>query len=84
MKGIIKLKTKATTLDEVSVYAYMTSGIRSNIDDLSLEVHVDDLALLPGETDGDLFQALDALPGIASPDSASIHESICVCQDDMS
>jgi len=34
----------------------------------SIRIDVNDLPLLPGETDGDIFASVSALPGVSSPD----------------
>ena len=55
------------TLKEVVIMNYMTTGIDASLKDHSLEIRTEDLALLPGETDGDVLAAIKTLPGITSP-----------------
>lgn len=57
-----------TTLREVMITSYITSGIDFSKEDNSILIKTNDLALLPGETDGDILMALKTLPGISSPD----------------
>lgn len=54
-------------LDEVIVNSYLTTGIDSKIADHSLLVKTEELGLLAGETDGDIFNVLKNIPGIHSP-----------------
>ncbi|MEM6523279.1 MAG: TonB-dependent receptor plug domain-containing protein [Bacteroidota bacterium] len=61
---LLEISTK--TLDEV-VVNYLSSGISASMDEHSLQIDSKSLALLPGETDGDVFLALKSLPGISSP-----------------
>ncbi|MEQ9426249.1 MAG: TonB-dependent receptor plug domain-containing protein [Cyclobacteriaceae bacterium] len=56
-----------TTLNEVVITNYLASGINADLTDFSLNIKSEDLALLPGETDGDLLLALRSLPGVSSP-----------------
>lgn len=53
----------------VTIQDYLTKGIDVNPANQSIAIDVDDLPLLPGETDGDLFASLVALPGITTPDN---------------
>ncbi|MGL1884913.1 MAG: TonB-dependent receptor plug domain-containing protein [Reichenbachiella sp.] len=48
---------------------YLTTGIDLGSGMQNVNIETKDLALLPGETDGDIFASLAALPGITSPDS---------------
>ncbi len=56
-------------LPDLIVSDYLTSGISMNTTNNSIKVNTRDLPLLPGETDGDLFASLAALPGITTPDN---------------
>ncbi|MEQ6118674.1 TonB-dependent receptor plug domain-containing protein [Reichenbachiella sp. MALMAid0571] len=55
-------------LSEVTVEEYLTKGINLNPANQSVDIAVRDLPLLPGETDGDIFAAITALPGVTTPD----------------
>jgi len=61
------LKFGKTTLDEVIITNYISSGINASQEDHSLKIKSEDLALLPGETDGDILLAIKTLPGITTP-----------------
>lgn len=63
----IPLVFQDITLNEVVITNYMTNGINASKIDHSLEIKTKDLALLPGETDGDVLAAIKTLPGITSP-----------------
>lgn len=63
----ILLKQKEQELGEV-VITYLTSGINYKNNDQSIELNVDRSGLLPGETETDIFNTIEALPGINSPD----------------
>jgi outer membrane cobalamin receptor len=65
----LSLKINVTVLNEVVVTAYMASGIDYLFRDNSIEIRPDAMAMLPGETDTDILMALDALPGVNTPDS---------------
>ncbi|WOK07349.1 TonB-dependent receptor plug domain-containing protein [Imperialibacter roseus] len=56
-------------LKKVVIEDYLTSGINMDPAGQSISIHTADLPLLPGETDGDLFASLAALPGITTPDN---------------
>ncbi|MEP2508509.1 MAG: TonB-dependent receptor plug domain-containing protein [Reichenbachiella sp.] len=64
----LQLMTQTYLLNDVLIEDYITKGI--NMDPTSQKITIDlkNLPLLPGETDGDIFASLAALPGIATPD----------------
>ena len=64
---VVNMTFGQTTLKEVVITNYITSGIDFSQDDHSLKIRTSDLALLPGETDGDILLAIKTLPGITSP-----------------
>ncbi|WP_421763464.1 TonB-dependent receptor plug domain-containing protein [Ekhidna sp.] len=55
-------------LGTVVVEDYLTKGINMLPYKQQIQIDVDDLPLLPGETDGDIFASITALPGITNPD----------------
>ncbi|MEQ9466167.1 MAG: TonB-dependent receptor plug domain-containing protein [Ekhidna sp.] len=55
-------------LSTVVVEDYLTKGINLMPSRQQIQIDVNDLPLLPGETDGDIFTSIAALPGITSPD----------------
>lgn len=64
----INLMTHTLLLNDVLIEDYITKGINMNPIDHSITINVKNLPLLPGETDGDIFASLAALPGITTPD----------------
>lgn len=56
-------------LSEVVVSNYLAPGINANTLAHSLDIDMKNLALLPGETDGDILESIKILPGVSSPDS---------------
>ncbi|MBR10117.1 MAG: hypothetical protein CMP48_20810 [Rickettsiales bacterium] len=56
-------------LSTVIIQDFITEGIDLNPSNQSININVKSLPLLPGETDGDLFASLSALPGISTPDN---------------
>lgn len=62
----ITLSENELLLSEVTVKAYLTSGILYNHSDQSIEIKTANAGLLPGETETDIFTSLNALPGINS------------------
>ncbi|MFY0594437.1 TonB-dependent receptor plug domain-containing protein [Roseivirga sp.] len=66
-KGKVKLTSNTTDLGDVMVLSYLTSGVNSVLGDHRIEVDMSQLSLIAGETDGDIFQVLQAIPGIRSP-----------------
>ncbi|MBU2915375.1 TonB-dependent receptor plug domain-containing protein [Reichenbachiella agariperforans] len=58
----------AVELDGLVIQDYITTGIDVNPSSQRIAIAVDDLPLLPGETDGDIFASIAALPGVTSPD----------------
>ncbi|MBC7862846.1 MAG: TonB-dependent receptor [Bacteroidia bacterium] len=65
----IKLKNTIVEMNEVYVTAYLTKGIEYDAMDNSITIRSRKSGVLPGQADGDVLKALDALPGISSPDS---------------
>lgn len=67
----IRASLKPTTIElpGLMVTDYITKGINLNPTSQSVDIAVSDMPLLPGETDGDLFASLSALPGISTPDN---------------
>lgn len=55
-------------LNTVVVQDYLTKGINLMPSRQEIQIDVNDLPLLPGETDGDIFASIAALPGITNPD----------------
>lgn len=55
-------------LSTITVEDYLTKGINVDPSKQSITVKVSDLPLLPGETDGDIFASIAALPGVTTPD----------------
>ena len=68
-KGVAKLilKPSLNVMKEVSIEAYLSSGVDYIHSDQSLVLNVSDASLLPGETDNDIFVGIEALPGVDSP-----------------
>ncbi|MBV6646310.1 MAG: TonB-dependent receptor, partial [Cyclobacteriaceae bacterium] len=64
----ISLVPATFVLPEVIITNYMTDGINANILDHSLDVDMQNLALLPGETDGDILESIRVMPGVNAPD----------------
>ncbi|MEM9896323.1 MAG: TonB-dependent receptor [Bacteroidota bacterium] len=65
----VKLKEKLTYLQEVVVKDYLTRGVNLDLSNQTTEMQMADLALIPGETDGDVLASLTTLPGLNTPDS---------------
>lgn len=66
--GILELTPDIIYLDEVSITAFMTSGVDYKLSTHSLQVDMNDLNLLAGEADGDVLNVLSTMPGIRAPD----------------
>lgn len=61
-----------TSLEEVVVLTeYLTSGFDQNKKNSSMLVQPEKLGILPGFSEPDVFQSLQLLPGIASPDESA-------------
>ncbi|KJD36118.1 hypothetical protein PW52_05775 [Tamlana sedimentorum] len=67
----LKLYKQQISLSQVLLKSYLTSGIDSRIRDHSLQINTELLGLLAGETDGDIFNVLNNVPGIHSPSGKS-------------
>lgn len=65
----ILLKPKFVELSGVTIEDYIIKGINMDPTSQSIKINTENLPLLPGETDGDLFASISALPGISSPDT---------------
>jgi len=55
-------------LKEFKVEAYLNNGVNYNHLDQSISISTNEAGLLPGETETDILTAIEALPGIKSPD----------------
>ncbi|MFH6985933.1 TonB-dependent receptor plug domain-containing protein [Marinoscillum luteum] len=66
---VLSLHPQIIELRGVIIEDYLTKGINMNPSNQSISIKVSDLPLLPGETDGDIFASLAALPGITTPDN---------------
>lgn len=67
-EGGIILSPDAIYLDEVSITAFMTTGINYRLNGHGLQVDMAELNTLAGDTDGDILNVLNNMPGIRSPD----------------
>jgi len=63
----IVLKNRQFSLNEVVLSGYLTKGIKSKVSDHSLQINTESLGLLAGETDGDIFNVLNNIPGVHTP-----------------
>ncbi|MFY0608437.1 MAG: TonB-dependent receptor plug domain-containing protein [Cyclobacteriaceae bacterium] len=69
-RKIIKaLSPEIVRLQDILIEDYLTKGINLNPTNQTISIKTADLPLLPGETDGDIFASLAALPGISYPDN---------------
>ncbi|WP_108869442.1 carboxypeptidase-like regulatory domain-containing protein [Aquimarina aquimarini] len=66
----IPLLTESTSLGEVLIVEYITTGIDKNIDG-SLTISNDELGILPGQSEPDILQSVQLIPGINSPDETA-------------
>ncbi|WP_299610716.1 carboxypeptidase-like regulatory domain-containing protein [uncultured Aquimarina sp.] len=66
----IQLIKESTTLDEVLIIEYITKGLGKNIDG-SLIITNEELGILPGQIEPDVFQSIQSIPGINSPDETA-------------
>lgn len=64
----LKMSSDPTYLEEVIIQDYLAVGVDSKLSDHSIEIDMSRLGILAGETDGDIFYLLKALPGIGTPD----------------
>ncbi|WP_025744026.1 TonB-dependent receptor plug domain-containing protein [Aquimarina pacifica] len=67
----LSLTKKQFHLSEIILSSYLIKGIDANISDHSLQINTASLGLLAGETDGDIFNVLNNIPGIHSPSGKS-------------
>ncbi len=66
----IPMFTNSTALEEVLIIEYLTTGIDKNIDG-SITITNDDLGILPGQSETDILQGIQLIPGINSPDETA-------------
>ncbi|KAJ1444076.1 hypothetical protein B484DRAFT_426406 [Ochromonadaceae sp. CCMP2298] len=64
----VSLDLRTKYLNTVVIEDYITKGINLSPSEQHIKINVGDLPLLPGETDGDIFASIAALPGITIPD----------------
>ncbi|SEK48570.1 TonB-dependent Receptor Plug Domain [Aquimarina amphilecti] len=67
----LNLTKKQFQLNEIILSGYLTKGIDANVSDHSLQINTESLGLLAGETDGDIFNVINNIPGIHSPSGKS-------------
>tara|TARA_B110000211_G_C14091373_1_gene559341 strand:- start:4629 stop:7172 length:2544 start_codon:yes stop_codon:yes gene_type:complete len=65
------LLASSVSIDDVIINSYLTNGFQYNHKDQSIDLKVEDLGLLPGETEIDILTSIQALPGINSPTGKS-------------
>jgi hypothetical protein len=69
-KNIVVLLVSPTIrLSELVIEDFLTKGINMDPSDQKISIKTADLPLLPGETDGDIFASISALPGLTTPDN---------------
>ncbi|WP_103068942.1 TonB-dependent receptor [Aquimarina sediminis] len=66
----IPLFVESTSLAEVLIVEYITTGIDKNIDG-SFGISNKDLGILPGQSEPDILQSIQLIPGINSPDETA-------------
>lgn len=66
----IPLFTQRTSLEEVLIIEYITTGIDKNIDG-SFKISNEELGILPGQSEPDILQSIQLIPGINSPDETA-------------
>ncbi|MDY8137199.1 carboxypeptidase-like regulatory domain-containing protein [Aquimarina sp. 2201CG5-10] len=66
----IGLTVESTALEEVLIVEYITKGIDKSIDG-SLDITNERLGILPGQTDPDVLQSIQLVPGINSLDESA-------------
>jgi TonB-dependent Receptor Plug Domain len=72
---MVKLIPDVTRLREVMVRNYLTSGINKQIDG-SFKLNIENLGILPGLTEPDVLQTIQALPGIQSINETVSHINV--------
>jgi hypothetical protein len=65
------LLERSVSIDDVIINSYLTNGFQYNHKDQSIDLKVENLGLLPGETEVDILTSIQALPGINSPTGKS-------------
>ncbi len=68
VKDLIVLELSTMELGTVVIRNYTADGVSMLAGEHGLEIKVNELSLLPGETDGDIFMSLQNLPGITTVD----------------
>jgi hypothetical protein len=66
----ISLFAESTSLAEVLIVEYITTGIDKNIDG-SFSISNEDLGILPGQIEPDVLQSIQLIPGINSADETA-------------
>lgn len=66
----IPLFIRSTTLETVLIVEYLTKGVGKNIDG-SLGINNEVLGILPGQTEADVLQGIQMIPGISSSDETA-------------
>ncbi|NRD20104.1 TonB-dependent receptor plug domain-containing protein [Winogradskyella eckloniae] len=69
--GVLKFHKQQFHLNGILLTSYLTEGIDARISDHGLQINTESLGLLAGETDGDIYNVLNNIPGIHSPSGKS-------------
>lgn len=64
-RGIL-INPDTSLLNAVVVQDYLTSGVSTQLFDHSMEVNMNELGILAGDTDGDILNIISRLPGITN------------------
>lgn len=67
INGYVELEFQSFLLTTVKLSFFFNTGITQNRNFHSVRVNMKKLGLLAGETDGDIFQLFEAIPGVRSP-----------------
>lgn len=65
----IELSQEINQLKETVIEGYIVSGINSIVNDHSIQIDQKDIAIIPGQTAGDVLQSISILPGVSSPNT---------------
>jgi hypothetical protein len=68
-KKTVSLIPLQMELAGITIMDFITKGININPSNQKITIQTNQLPLLPGETDGDLFASLSSIPGISTPDN---------------
>ncbi|WP_405414598.1 TonB-dependent receptor plug domain-containing protein [Maribacter sp. Asnod1-A12] len=67
LNASLKMEHSMIHLNEVFITDYLTKGINAKISNNTIQIDMNSLGLLAGDTDGDIYNVIKNIPGVHTP-----------------